>query len=317
MEYTPEEIERANGISLTEVAHMLGFTVKRIGNYYTTKEIDSLIIFEKRTWNRFSGIKVNGRRGGNVIDFLVAFGNMTFPEAVQWSLDKQGLMSEKDIEFSKSEGKKKAERKEFILPRKNKTQTKMFRYLMCERMLSYDTIMFFVKLGLIYESDKYHNMVSVGRDKNGVPRYAGLRGTYDVSGQKPFKCDVEGNDKNYGVNLHCRGSRTVVVFEGTIDMMSYFEMGRGGESLLSLAAVGEAPLNTFLEEHPEIKKVVLALDNDVAGRKATKKLAKKYRDLKYEVKHYAYPRREKDINEYLQNRKLGLGKHGKRDRIRK
>lgn len=317
MKFTPEEIEQANDISLTEVAYILGFGVKRIGNYHTTDEIDSLIIFNERTWNRFSGIEVNGKRGGNVIDFLIAFENMTFPEAVQWSLDRQGLMSEMDMELSKKEGKKKKERKAFMLPKKNDTHSKLSRYLINERKLSYKTIMYFVEMGLIYESDKYHNMVSVGMDKNGEAKYAGLRGTYDVPGQEPFKCDVEGNDKNYGVNLYIKGSSSVVVFEGIIDMMSYYEMEPSGESLLSLAAVGEAPLDTFLAEHPDIKKIILALDHDKAGKEATKKLAKKYRDLKYEVKIYHYSIRTKDINECLKNRKLGLGKYGNKDRYRK
>ena len=48
---------------------------------------------------------------------------------------------------------------------------------------------------LLYTS----NVVFKGNDKNGVTRFASMRGVFDKQG-KPFKCDVTGNDKNYGFN---------------------------------------------------------------------------------------------------------------------
>lgn len=43
-----------------------------------------------------------------------------------------------------------------------------------------------------------------------------MRGVFDKQG-KPFKCDVEGNDKNYGFNVVNVNSTELVVFEAAID----------------------------------------------------------------------------------------------------
>ena len=69
-----------------------------------------------------------------------------------------------------------------------------------ERGISRVVIDLFLKDGLIYESRHYHNVVFKGNDKNGVTRFASMRGVFDKQG-KPFKCDVTGNDKNYGFNV--------------------------------------------------------------------------------------------------------------------
>ena len=78
---------------------------------------------------------------------------------------------------------------------------------------------FWVKKGILYESGTYHNLVFVGKDTEGIPRFASQRGTLDKYG-KPFKGDVTGNDKTYGVNLVDQNSATLYVYEATIDAMS-------------------------------------------------------------------------------------------------
>lgn len=55
----------------------------------------------------------------------------------------------------------------------------------------------FVKAGILYEAKNYHNVVFVGTDASGTPKFASMRGVFDRNG-KSFKCDVEGNDKQYG-----------------------------------------------------------------------------------------------------------------------
>ena len=42
-----------------------------------------------------------------------------------------------------------------------------------------EVINFFVKKNLIYESEKYHNIVFKGNDKDGVTRFASMRGVFD------------------------------------------------------------------------------------------------------------------------------------------
>ena len=86
-----------------------------------------------------------------------------------------------------------------------------------------------LKEGLIYESRHYHNVVFKGNDKNGVTRFASMRGVFDKQG-KSFKCDVTGNDKNYGFNVVNENSTELVVFEAAIDLMSYVDIFADYES---------------------------------------------------------------------------------------
>lgn len=297
--YSEEEIYRANDISLTEVASALGYTLVKVGGRYSIREMDSIRIYNDRTWNRFSEITTNGRRGGNVIDFLMAFGGMTFPEAVKWSLERQGNFISEDQQKKRTAGSRTVKRQSFVLPEANENNKRVFAYLIKMRKLSYATVEYFVQQGLMYESREHHNLVWLGKDKDNKVQYAGMRGTYDPPDSDPFKCDVAGNDKSYGANLYVEGSKQVAVCEGFIDMLSYYELEHDNSSLVSLGMVGEAPLDTFLKEHPEIERIVLALDHDRPGREATERLIYKYRKQGYEIESYDFPEQVKDINKHL------------------
>ena len=70
---------------LPDLLISLGYQVKRIGRYYTTQEMDSIRIKDRRTWFRYSeGI------GGDAITFLQRFCNKSFPEAVEYLLTWHG-----------------------------------------------------------------------------------------------------------------------------------------------------------------------------------------------------------------------------------
>ena len=62
-----------------------------------------------------------------------------------------------------------------------------------------------------------------------VTRFASMQGVFDKQG-KPFKCDVTGNDKNYGFNVVNVNSTELVVFEAAIDLMSYVDIFTDYES---------------------------------------------------------------------------------------
>ena len=110
-------------------------------------------------------------------------------------------------------------------------------------------------------------MVFKGNDKNGVTRFAGMRGVFDKQG-KPFKCDVTGNDKNYGFNVVNENSTELVVFEAAIDLMSYVDIFTDYESnKLALGMLADAPLETFLREHPQITSIRFCLMEMSRGEK--------------------------------------------------
>ena len=202
--------------------------------------------------------------------------------------------------------KQAEERKPFVLPEPAGGNSYLISYLNQERGISRAVIDLFLKDGLIYESRHYHNVVFKGNDKNGVTRFASMRGVFDKQG-KPFKCDVTGNDKNYGFNMVNENSTELVVFEAAIDLMSYVDIFADYESnKLALGMLADAPLETFLREHPQITSIRFCLDGDEPGRKAAAELMRKYYELGYEVEDCPPPAGYKDYNEWLVAAKLNL-----------
>ena len=83
--FTDAEMEIAKETDLPDLLESLGYQVRRVGSYHTTKEMDSLRIKNRRTWFRYSeGV------GGDAITFLQRFCGKSFPEAVEYLLDYHG-----------------------------------------------------------------------------------------------------------------------------------------------------------------------------------------------------------------------------------
>ena len=304
MRYTDEEIEIAKNVDLVEVAKHFGYTVRRRGHNHTIKEMDSMIIYNRRSWCRWSRRGQDKESGGSQIDFLRVFAGLEFADAVGWLLDFAGYQKRshvsKSVELKNIAPKEeKRERKIFTLPDPAKSNQYLYSYLMNERALSRETIDWFVRKELIYESKQFHNIVFKGLDKDGNCKFASMRGVFDRNG-KAFKCDVEGNDKTYGFNVVNKESTEVYVFEGAIDLMSYMEIQRDcSANLIALGMLADAPLETFLKENPQISDIKFCLDNDEHGRRATKELLKKYYELGFDVEDTPPPKDVKDLNEWL------------------
>ena len=88
--FTDEELAIAKSVDLCSVAESLGYTVKRIGKYHTLKEMDSIRIYNRSHWYRWSRQFDKGNNGGSQIDFLRVFCGMSVKEAVFWLLDFAG-----------------------------------------------------------------------------------------------------------------------------------------------------------------------------------------------------------------------------------
>lgn len=95
-------------------------------------------------------------------------------------------------------------------------------------------------------------------------------------------------------------STEIEVFEGAIDLMSYADIYSDFYSnKLALGMLSDAPLVTFLKEHPQITTIKFCLDNDKPGRTATEQLMQKYYELGYEVEDCPPPKNYKDYNQWL------------------
>lgn len=158
----------------------------------------------------------------------------------------------------------------------------MIQYLF-GRGIDYQLIQECISDGTLYESADYHNAVFIGKDESGTPKYAALRSTLGST----FKQDASGSDKRYSFRLLAREpTDTVHLFEAAIDLLSYAtylkceDKDCKSESLLSLSGVYQPKkemkdskipiaLTTFLSANPQIKTIVLHLDNDKVGRLCT------------------------------------------------
>lgn len=68
--FTAEELALAKSVDLTAVAASLGYTVQKIGRYHTLKEMDSIRIYNRTNWFRWSREHEKKNNGGSQIDFL-------------------------------------------------------------------------------------------------------------------------------------------------------------------------------------------------------------------------------------------------------
>ena len=254
MTYTQAQIDRANAVNLEDFLRAQGETLVRSGKEYRWKAHDSLTVCGNK-WFRHSQSK-----GGYPVDFVMEFYGKSFPEAVQLLTGEPGeAQPEADPAPSPA----------FRLPLRNVTNANILNYLTQERKLSPSLVNFFIAAGDIYEDAAHHNVVFVGRDADGHPRYASCRGIYEK-----FRQDVAGAEKSFGF-AHRGTDKQLMVFEAPIDLLSFIELFPKNwqqHNYLSLGGVSGKALRQFLSERPDVERVFLCLDADKAGEDACKRL---------------------------------------------
>ena len=255
MTYTQAQIDKANAVDLEKFLRAQGETLVRSGKEYRWKAHDSLTVCGNK-WFRHSQSK-----GGFPVDFVMEFYGKSFPEAVQMLTGEPGeVQPETDPAPSPA----------FRLPLRNVTNANILNYLTQERKLSPSLVNFFIAAGDIYEDSSHHNVVFVGRDADGHPRYASSRGI-----QEKFRQDAAGAEKAFGF-AHRGTDKQLLVFEAPIDLLSFIELFPKNwqqHNYLSLGGVSGKALRQFLSERPDVERVFLCLDADKAGEDACKRLA--------------------------------------------
>ena len=254
MTYTQAQIDKANAVDLEKFLRAQGETLVRSGKEYRWKAHDSLTVCGNK-WFRHSQSK-----GGLPVDFMMEFYGKSFPEAVQMLTGEPG-------EAQPEAGP--APSPAFRLPLRNVTNANILNYLTQERKLSPSLVNFFIAAGDIYEDSSHHNVVFVGRDADGHPRYASSRGI-----QEKFRQDAAGAEKAFGF-AHRGTDKQLLVFEAPIDLLSFIELFPKNwqqHNYLSLGGVSGKALRQFLSERPDVERVFLCLDADKAGEDACKRL---------------------------------------------
>ena len=302
--YTEKQIDQARSIDLltylqsfepTELVHVRG-------NTYCTREHDSLKISNGKWmwWSRGFG-------GNSALDYLIKVKGMQFMDAMK-ILTKEGT----DLHDTDAKISRKPDcdvKRKLLLPDKSETNFEVIRYL-TSRGIDSDVIKACIDEGLLYESLPYHNCIFVGFDESGNAAYAFYRAT---TGER-LMGEAAGSDKRYSFRIDRAGS-TLHVFESAIDLLSYATIMKmrtdewRAEPMLSLGGV-YAPstnnkqtklpiaLENMTQNQTQINTIALHLDNDYAGRSATRSISEQLGN-KYIVRDEP-PAYGKDCNDYLQ-----------------
>ena len=260
MNYTQEQIDRANRVDLVQFLHSQGETViktenkkpRKRGNEYRWKRHDSLTV-KGNKWFRHSQSK-----GGYPIDFVMEFFSKTFPEAVFL------LIREAPADNSTTA----APSEKFRLPPRSRYIESAMVYLR-QRKIPEELIQEFYREGLIYEDAQRHNVVFVGKDESGIPRYAHCKGTEDT-----FRMDVLGSDKAHNFAYRSDG-KSLFVFEAPIDLISFIALypkNWKSRNNLSLGFLGAKSLEGFLSERSDMETIYICTDADKAGNDAVGRL---------------------------------------------
>ena len=284
--------------------------VKYSNNTYTTRIHDSLKISNGKWmwWSRGIG-------GKSALDYLIKVRGMDFVEAVQT------IMGNSSVRSPTPENAKGYVNQPLLLPERSPTTDVVFEYLF-GRGIDYEIINYCLEKELVIESLPYHNVVFIGYDESNKPKYAAYRAT----NQSRLMGDCTGSKKQYSFRLTAENTGEVHLFECAIDLLSYATLmkleGKNWRqfNLISLAGVyspkqnigdSKVPVTVrdLLEKDKSIKRIILHLDNDIAGRKATKALQTILSD-KYEVVDDP-PKCGKDVNDFLCI-KLGIFKKHER-----
>lgn len=267
--FTQEQIDSANQVEIAEFLSSKGVQLKKQSGQFVWED-QNVWIHGSEWYSHYE------QTGGHAIDFVMKYFGRTFTEAVK----------ELNGDYSHYSIPQKENTPPRLQPPKRSDNTyRMFMYLRNNRCISPEIINAFVKMGLLYEDDKYHCCIFVGRDDNGRFGHCHKRST--LSG---FKQTLEGSKAEYA--FHYNGTdNTIYAFEAPIDMLAYISMHPDGwrrHSYVALCSVSEKALMHQLETHSNLTKIVLCLDNDTAGQSAVERIKeslyqKGYTDIHAEV----------------------------------
>ena len=305
-----ERIKEAikENISIEACAEGLGYQVTRKGRYLSLKENDSVRIDPaKRCFWRNSQPGEGGAigKGGDVIDFMQEFGNMTAYEAFVYLMDKalynpmQGPVRDKKRIQERKEAL--SEKKKIHLPRKADNMRRVYAYLTKSRLIDKEVVQYFVDNQMLYQ-DVYGNCIFVAYNAAKEPVYGFIRGT---NTERRFIGDCEGCDYEYGFYIS-HNSDKLIIAESVIDGMSIMSVLKRNKKdyqnydyLCLCSAYKYEALHMHLKSNPK-KVIYIATDNDEAGRKSLDIVKQMLENEQIEIKE-RLPRTEgADWNEILQ-----------------
>lgn len=258
-----------NEVSIIDYAREAGFTLKRVGSYYTTLEHDSIRLDPARNcyWQNSIPGKNGAAEGDSVIGFAAKFvhgGDMH--SALKDLTARIGAAQPEHKTIARKAPAKEV--KALELPERAGNMHRAYAYLTQTRYIDQDVVQDFVNRKMLYQ-DIRGNCVFVSYGEDGKPVFANFRGTLS---ERKFLGDVPGSDYKKGFYIDNHSDR-VIVTESVIDAMSVMSVlhsqGVDYKSYDYLPLSGAAKhtaLKERLQAQPK-KEVLLALDHDLTGVK--------------------------------------------------
>lgn len=331
------------GYPISQLAEEYGMTlVKKRGRrpILSTVEHDSIVIYEDdNTYHRYS----NGNGGDAVAFMMEFSGidesDLNKHDQVNECIRTLEQRLKINPELAVQQVRYKREKPKFVMPEKADTNRKVRDYLCRTRGIEERIVDKWIDEGLLFqEAGRYGNCVFVSRDENGNPVYGVKRSADPV---RKFVVDVEGSDYSRGffipgklddyareVDNFAKENGFLFVTEAVIDLMSLqslylrkrdHELRQAGELDCKVTDYENRFLNSnwyslngcrkydgllnTIASHKGIKDIFLALDNDEAGRNASKaikeEIQKRFPDRKIDVSIRVPPTEGRDWNDEL------------------
>ncbi len=301
-------------IRITDYARRMGYTLTKIGGYYSLAEHDSIRIDDRKNcfWrnSQFAQGQKANTAAGSIIDFVMHFEGKDFKNALKTLVSYYAGNYTPSASEPPPPQKSQSPKKPFALPPKNFSNSAVINYLVNTRGIDKDIIAEYICKKTIYQ-DKRNNAVFVGYNTDGKADFACLRGTYS---EKRYVKDIEGSNYDTCIFIN-NSSNALVVTESVIDSLSYMSilksrgMNHNDYSYNVLSGTGKiaAVLNN-LKAHSNITGVLIAFDNDKAGIEAGEHLQTMLREAGWQgriLKHYP---KHKDWNDELVYGKRSLNR---------
>lgn len=331
------------GYPISQLAEEYGMTlVKKRGRrpILSTEEHDSIVIWEdENKYHRYS----NGNGGDAVAFMMefsgIAESDLNKHDQVNECIRILEQRLKINPELAVQQVRYKREMPKFVMPEKADTNRKVRDYLCRTRGIEERIVDKWIDEGLLFqEAGKYGNCVFISRDENGKPVY-GVKRSADPA--RKFVVDVEGSDYSQGffikgkLDYYTKVSdnfasehSSLFVTEAVIDLMSLqslylrrrdYELRQQGKLDCELDDYENRFLNSnwyslngcrkydgllnTIASHKGIKNIFLALDNDEAGRNASKaikeEIQKRFPDRKIDVSIRVPPTEGRDWNDEL------------------
>ena len=291
--YTDEQKQLANSVDLPTFLRMRGEKLVPVGREFKLIYHDGYGKHDSITISGSQWYDHKNQIGGGPIKFMREHYGMNFQEAMQALLGHSALpLTHEGVPVMAKE------KKEFRLPEPNDNMHRVYAYLIKKRFIAPEVITHFAKKKLLYEDKKHQNAVFVGVDSSGIPRQAHKRSTTTFGNS--FRQTIEGSDTKYSF-AHFGKSNMLFVFEAPIDMMSFitlYQKNWQDNSYIAMNGVYESAVLTALEEHPNLKQIIICTDNDEGGIDAADRLADILSERGYDTLS-RYPPNNKDWNEDL------------------